>query len=184
MNIMNPKVEISSLSVNKLKNEQNSFIKYDIEASIDEVESTETEVVLKYKFVLLSNPTNTKISVDGFTTISGNETEISKYLKPDEKNIPNVVNTIYQEIFPLFYIVSKSMQIPCPAYRLSEISPSRKTEAEVAPKVVENEVSEIISDANATESITNPEIKTDEQIETETPHVKEQVIQESNVSSI
>ncbi len=193
---MNPKVEISSLSVNKLKNEQSSFVKYDIEASIDEVESTETEVVLKYKFVLLSNPTNTKISVEGLTTICGNETEISKYLSPDEKNIPSVVNTIYQEVFPLFYIVSKSMQIPCPAYRLSEISSSRKIEPEAA-QVVENKISETIADANATEkvsetiadanaaeSINNPEIKTDEQVETETPHVEEQIIQESNVSSI
>ncbi len=194
---MNPKVEISSLSVNKLKNEQSSFVKYDIEASIDEVESTETEVVLKYKFVLLSNPTNTKISVDGLTTIHGNETEISKYLSPDEKNIPSVVNTIYQEIFPLFYIVSKSMQIPCPAYRLSEISSSHKIETEATPEAVENKVSETIADANAAEkvsetiadvnaaeSINNPEIKTDEQVETETPHVEEQIIQESNVSSI
>ncbi|HEV2193478.1 MAG TPA: hypothetical protein VGR54_07680 [Nitrosopumilaceae archaeon] len=180
---MNPKVEINSLSINKLKNEQNSFVKYDIEASLDEVENMETKVVLKYKFVLLSNPTNIKISVDGFTTIFGNETEISKHLSPDEKNIPSVVNTIYQEVFPLFYIVSKSMQIPCPAYRLSEISSSRKNEAEAAP-VGENKVLETTDDANASESINNLEIKTDEQIESEAPNVEEQIIQKSNVSSV
>lgn len=119
---MNPKVELTSLSISKLRNDQNSFVKYDIEAALDEVENTETDVKLKYKFVLLSNPTNTKISVEGIATIFSNQSELPKYLDLDEKKIPHIVNIIYQEIFPLFYVVSKSMQIPCPAYKLSEVS--------------------------------------------------------------
>jgi hypothetical protein len=119
---MTPKVELTSLSISKLRNDQNSFVKYDIEAALDEVENTETDVKLKYKFVLLSNPTNTKISVEGIATIFSNQSELPKYLGLDEKKIPHIVNIIYQEIFPLFYVVSKSMQIPCPAYKLSEVS--------------------------------------------------------------
>ena len=50
---MNPKIEIGSFSVSKLKNEQDSFVKYNIEASIDEVKNTDTEIKLKYRFVLM-----------------------------------------------------------------------------------------------------------------------------------
>ncbi|MDE1829305.1 MAG: hypothetical protein KGI25_03175, partial [Thaumarchaeota archaeon] len=31
-------------------------------------------------------------------------------------------NTLYQEIFPFLYITSKTMQVPCPAYKLAEIA--------------------------------------------------------------
>ena len=118
---MNPKIDTYTFSVSKLKNEQD-FTKYNIEAALDEVEHRDTHVVLKFKFVLLSNPTNTKITTEGYSTIYGDQVEISKQLAPDEKNIPFILNVIYQELFPLFFIMSKSMQIPCPAYRLSQMS--------------------------------------------------------------
>jgi hypothetical protein len=122
---MSLKIEINSISFSKLKNEHN-FVKYNIEASLDEVENKDSEVVLKYKLFLLSNPTNAKITIDGLATLYGEQTEISKQLSPDEKNIPVILNLIYQEIFPLFFIISKSMQIPCPAYRLSQMSTDHK----------------------------------------------------------
>jgi|SRR5579864_2503455 len=176
---MNPQVEINSLSITKLNNDQKGFIKYNIEASFDELENTESQIKLKYKFVLLSNPTNTKISAEGVATIHGDQAEISKFLTPDEKNIPHVVNNIYQEIFPLFYVVTKSMQIPCPAYRLSQISASQQIEPEASavsntepipkPEIVEQSISETAEP---------------EQIETE-PQLKEQIIEEpANVSSV
>lgn len=124
---MNMKIEINSVSFSKLKNEQ-GFVKYNIEASLDEVKNTDSEVVLRYRLVLLSNPTNAKIMVEGVSTLHGDQNEISKQLSPDEKNIPVVLNLIYQEIFPLFFIMTKSMQIPCPAYRLSQMSHAPQTE--------------------------------------------------------
>jgi hypothetical protein len=124
---MNLKIEINSISFSKLKNES-GFVKYNIEASLEEVENRDSEVLLKYRLILLSNPTNAKITVEGMATLYGDQTEISKQLGPDEKNIPIVLNLIYQEIFPLFFIMSKSMQIPCPAYRLSQMSYVPQTE--------------------------------------------------------
>jgi hypothetical protein len=124
---MNMKIEINSVSFSKLKNEQ-GFVKYNIEASLDEVKNVDSEVVLKYRLVLLSNPTNAKITVEGVSTLYGDQSEISKQLSPDEKNIPVVLNLIYQEIFPLFFIMTKSMQIPCPAYRFSQMSHAPQTE--------------------------------------------------------
>ena len=170
---MNPKIELTSLAISKLRNDQNSFVKYDIEAALDELENTETDVKLKYKFVILSNPTNTKISVEGIATIFTNQSELPKYLGLDEKQIPYIVNIIYQEIFPLFYVVSKSMQIPCPAYRLSQMSAPPKPEANVASDLLE--VQEPLGDKDVIKS-PDPKIITDEQIKTE-QQPQEQVIE-------
>jgi len=131
---MSPKVDIASLTVSKLKSDV-PFEKYNIDVSIDEVENSETGIKLKYKFVLLSTPTNAKISIEGFTPIQGNEAEVTKYLAPDERNIPLVVNLIYQELFPLFYITTKSLDIPCPAYKISEISTSVSPQAKASTQV-------------------------------------------------
>lgn len=121
---MTQTVEINSLSINKLKNSHENFSKYNIEIALDETENSDDAVILKYQLTLLSNPTNIKIHVDGMVSIHGDETEITKQLEVDQKNIPVVVNAVYQEIFPLFYIISKNMHIPCPAHRLAHISQS------------------------------------------------------------
>ena len=174
---MNPKIEINSISITKLNNDQSNFIKYNIEASFDELENTETEVKIKYKFVLLSNPTNTKIITDGITTIYGDQTEVSKFLAPDEKNIPRVVNNIYQEIFPLFYVISKSMQIPCPAYKLSQISTSQKFEPEVETESVNDKVTQGI-EPEIVQPSNNSETTLPHEIEIEQPPIQEQIIEE------
>ena len=167
---MNPKIEITSLSFSKLKNEY-SFSKYNIEASIDEAENREYEVVLKYKLVFLSNPTNTKINVEGLVTLYGDQAEISSQLGPDEKNIPVILSSIYQEIFPLFFIVSKSMQIPCPAYRLSQMTVPSQTDKITSEQVRESNEINIAKPLDAENSL-------EEQIGMVSPPQKEQVIEQ------
>jgi len=133
---MNPKVEIHSLSISKSKSEQTAFNKYDIEAALEEVGSTDTETKVKYTFMLLSNPRHTRISVEGISSITGSQSEIAHYLSQDENNIPRIASTIYQELFPLFYVISKSMQIPCPAFKLSHISAPSQSEVSTQPTQV------------------------------------------------
>ncbi len=167
---MNPRIEINSLSFSKLKNDY-AFSKYNIEASLDEVENTDSEVALKYKLVLLSNPTNTKIAIEGIARLYGDQNEISKQLSPDEKNVPMILNLIYQEIFPLFFITSKSMQIPCPAYRLSQMSASAQTEKASSEPLQEPKASNI-------DTLSDTEKELDDQIELVEPAAKEQVIEQ------
>ncbi len=173
---MQQRVEINSFQVSKLKDMNDLFAKYDIEASIDEVESEDDHIKLKYKFVLLSNPTNVKISMDGFTTVYGNQQEMAKQLSNDERNIPRVVNALYQEIFPFLYITSKTMEIPCPAYKLSDISKARQTE-ETQPVQVEEKI-EIEPMESVTPSDELTEIQNQPSIEP-----AESLIQEQNISS-
>lgn len=173
---MNHRIEISSLSVNKLNDFHDNFIKYDIDVALDEVENNESNIKLKYKIALMSNPTNTKLTVEGFALLLGNELEIAKQLEPDQMNIPVIVNVIYQDIFPLIYVISKSLQIPCPSYKLSQISavtPQIKSEEQSTSHVVQQPI-----DIDSIE-----EMKTEE-IELSPEPASEPVIQEANVSSI
>ncbi|MGI0087194.1 MAG: hypothetical protein ACREBI_04470 [Nitrosotalea sp.] len=180
---MNPTIEITSLAVNKLKNSHDDFIKYNIDVSLDEIENSESGIKLKYKFVLLSNPTNTKLTIEGVASLFGNEADVSKQLEPDQKNIPVVVNGIYQEVFPLIYIVSKSLQIPCPAYKLSQISSVAPQEAKAEEALAQEPAAQGV-DNEPIEQAKTEEIKIEE---TESPPpepASEPVIQEANVSSI
>jgi len=176
---MNPKVEIHSLSISKSKSEQTAFNKYDIEAALEEVGSTDTEAKIKYTLILLSNPKHTRISVEGISVISGNQSEISHYLSQDENNIPRIASTIYQELFPLFYVISKSMQIPCPAFKLSQISPTSQSEASAqSPQVVDMQPQPVMNEAGVEPSVYSKEQTTDL---LETPQNQENVLEEPNV---
>ena len=167
---MNPKIEITSVSFSKLKNEC-PFSKYNIEASLDEAENKDSEVILKYKLVFLSNPTNTKINVEGIATLYGDQAEISDQLSPGEKNIPVILSSIYHEIFPLFFIMSKSMNIPCPAYRLSQMSSPSKLDKDTSEQILE------LNNTNMPKSSDN-EISLEGQIETASSPEIEQVIEQ------
>lgn len=182
---MNPTIEITSLAVNKLKNSHDDFIKYNIDVSLDEIENSESGIKLKYKFILLSNPTNTKLTVEGLASLFGNDMEISKQLEPDQKNIPMVVNNIYQEVFPLIYIVSKSLQIPCPAYRLSQISTVQAQETVSIEETVQTEDAkpQVVEQSSAVPPTVVEEIKT-EQNDLPPESLAEPVIQEANASAI
>ncbi|MDE1762835.1 MAG: hypothetical protein KGH88_01140 [Thaumarchaeota archaeon] len=174
---MHQKIEINSFLVTKLKDDC-SFTKYDIEASIDEVENEEGYVRLKYKFVLLSNPTNVKISMDGFATIYGNAQEMSDRLGNDEKNIPRVVNTLYQEIFPFIYITSKTMQIPCPAYKLADIAKAgqRNLTSPLEKDEERHAETELLDDVKLIDDVSDTEKQTDREIESSQSLIQEQKI--------
>ena len=182
---MNPKVEIHSLSIAKSKGEQTVFNKYDIEASLEEVGTTETETKVKYTFVLLSNPKSTRISVEGITSITGNSAEISTSLSQDENNIPRIANTIYQELFSLFYVISKSMQIPCPAFKLSHISAPSKSEVASPPaEATETLVTDSAVKKDIVNSPTDNSNTQKDNLVQETGQIQEPVVEEPNVHSV
>ena len=167
---MNPEIRVNTISISKLGNTNEYFNKYDLEVALEEVENTETETKAKYEFTLLSNPKNTRISVDGIAFIRGNSAEISQFLEQDKNHIPRILHIIYQELFPLLYTNSLAMQIPCPSYKLAQISsPAQTTDTipeENIPNtpncttddlLTKNEIS--ASDVNNIEEIQKPEIE-------------------------
>ena len=112
-------VEVSNLMFNKTSAEQKNFKKYNINVELEEESSSDEKTVLKYSLDLTSNPKNAVINISGSTTLTGEPSEIEKFLKQEDKKTPEVVSLIYQELFPLMYIISKNMKIPSPAHTLS-----------------------------------------------------------------
>ena len=49
-----------------------------------------------------------------------NPQKLKKFLKQEDEKTPEVVSLIYQELFPLMYIITKDMKIPSPAHTISQ----------------------------------------------------------------
>ncbi|MFZ8923045.1 MAG: hypothetical protein ACO2Y0_08850, partial [Nitrosopumilaceae archaeon] len=116
----NHEVEVSNLMFNKTSDEQINFKKYDINVDLEEESSSEGKTILKYSLDLTSNPKNSVINISGSTILSGEQEEIEDFLKQENEKTPEVVSLIYQELFPLMYIVTKNMKIPAPSHTISQ----------------------------------------------------------------
>ena len=142
-------VEVSNLMFNKTSDESIDFKKYDINVELEEESSSDQKIVLKYSIDLTSNPKNSVINISGNTILSGEQSEIEEFLKQEDQKTPQVVSLIYQELFPLMYIISKNMKIPAPAHTISQnqINESAtkenvKTESAEIPNESKNNVNE------------------------------------------
>ncbi|MDH3610491.1 MAG: hypothetical protein OEM79_01875 [Nitrosopumilus sp.] len=117
---MNHEIEVSNLMFNKTSEDQIDFKKYDINVELDEESRNDKKTILKYSLDLTSNPKNAVINISGNTILSGEQSEIEEFLKQEDEKTPEVVSLIYQELFPLMYIISKNMKIPSPAHTISQ----------------------------------------------------------------
>ncbi len=113
-------IEVSNLMFNKTSDEKINFKKYDINVELEEESSNDEKTVLKYSLDLTSNPKNSVINISGSTTLNGEQSEIEELLKQEDEKTPEVLSIIYQELFPLMYIISKNMKIPSPAHTISQ----------------------------------------------------------------
>jgi len=92
--------------------------KYDVEANIDEVENTEDVSVYKYGFTALSNPKNVRLSIEGTARIFGDAIERNEILEKDENDVPKILTVIYHELFPTFFLLSKTLNVSCPPHQI------------------------------------------------------------------
>jgi len=135
-----------SMSKNDPKN--TVFHKYDVEASIDEIENTESHSTFKYGFTILSNPKNVHLSIEGTTKTIGDSKERDDVLAKDENGVPKILSVIYQELFPTFFLLSKSLNVSCPPIQIGGMGAgsisSENNEIENIPQVQENASPEVV----------------------------------------
>jgi len=151
-----------------------TITKYDVEAVIDEIENTDKQSVFKYGFTILSEPKNVRLSIDGITRIHGDSIERDDILTKDENEIPKILTAIYQELFPTFFLLSKTLNVSCPPHNIGKMGDTRSQEIPKSGIVQDtnNEIVENISDSDS-ESETKPKNSTDE-VKFETPNTPEQ----------
>ena len=161
-------IEVSNLMFNKTSNEEIKFKKYDINVDLEEEFSNDEKTVLKYSLDLTSNPKNAVINISGNTILSGEQSEIEEFLKQEEEKTPEVVSLIYQELFPLMYIISKNMKIPSPAHTISQNNVKDEQLTEKSEINNEKPVETQSSDNTNELEETGQEVKESEKVEIKT----------------
>ena len=145
---LNIQVDLNSISMSKNDPKNTVFHKYDVEASIDEIENAETHSTFKYGFTILSNPKNVRLSIEGMTKITGNSKERDDILTKDENDVPKILSVIYQELFPTFFLLSKSLNVSCPPIQIGGMGAGNISETS----------DDIENMASVQENISTPEV--------------------------
>ena len=145
-----------------------TITKYDVEATINEIENTDEQSVFKYGFTILSDPKTVRLSIDGITRIHGDSIERDEILTKDENEIPKILTIIYQELFPTFFLLSKTLNVSCPPHNIGKMGEtlSQKVPKSEIEQDTNNEIVENIADSDS-ESETKPESSTNK-VESET----------------
>ncbi|MFZ8908080.1 MAG: hypothetical protein ACO2YR_04040 [Nitrosopumilaceae archaeon] len=168
---MNHEVEVSNLMFNKTSDEQINFKKYDINVDLEEESSNEGKTILKYSLDLTSNPKNSVINISGNTVLSGDQEEIEDFLKQENEKTPEVVSLIYQELFPLMYIITKNMKIPAPSHTISQSqimeseNPNEKVNDNIPSPKEEPMESAETTETNSPSDIEDSKVEKDDQKE-------------------
>ena len=136
------------------------FHKYDVEASIDEVENTETHSVFKYGFTILSNPKNVRLAIEGVAKISGDSKELDDILSKDENDVPKILSTIYQELFPTFFLLSKSLNVSCPPIQIGGMGAGN-----IEPETNMPETNDVIENTDEMTDDASPEMTNESELE-------------------
>jgi len=130
-------IELNSISMSKNDPKITKLDKYDVEANIDEVENTDEQSVFKYGFTALSNPKNVRLSIEGIARIFGDSMERNEILEKDENDVPKILSMIYQELFPTFFLLSKTLNVSCPPHQIGAMGETLQKDVEASDEKVE-----------------------------------------------
>lgn len=144
--IMNAHVELTSIAMSKNDPKITKLDKYDVEANIEEVDNSEDQSVFKYGFTALSNPKNVRLAIEGIARIQGDSDERNEILNKDENDVPKILTMIYHELFPTFFLLSKSLNVSCPPHTIGAMGLAEETQAEELLEPSEEETSELSDD--------------------------------------
>jgi len=127
---MKAQIELSSIAMSKNDPKITKLDKYDVEANIEEVDNSEDQSVFKYGFTALSNPKNVRLAIEGIARIHGDSDERNEILNKDENDVPKILTMIYHELFPTFFLLSKSLNVSCPPHTIGSVDLAEETQTE------------------------------------------------------
>ena len=98
------------------------------------------------------------MSLEGKIDVNGNSSELESIYQKDEQNIPNILRMSYQELYPVLFMLTKSMKIPCPPYEISKTMDF--SEPTVEPEPTQESVTEPTVEPEPTqEPVTEPTVE-------------------------
>lgn len=157
---LNIQVDLNSISMSKNDPKNTVFHKYDVEASIDEIENAEAYSAFKYGFTILSNPKNVRLSIEGMTKVTGDSKERDDILSKDENSVPKILSVIYQELFPTFFLLSKSLNVSCPPIQIGGMGAGNISEtSEDIDATLQENISDVAGEElTGEQELENPDI--------------------------
>jgi len=164
-------VDLNSISMSKNEPTVTIITKYDVEAAIDEIENGEVESVFKYDFTVLSDPKNVRLSINGIARIHGDSTVRDELLSKEENEVPKILTMIYQELFPTFFLLSKTLNVSCPPHTIGKMGETPSQEIPEINQSTENETVESLPESKIDEDTENETVETvsEDQIKPESP---------------
>jgi len=176
--IMNTHVELTSIAMSKNDPKMTKLDKYDVEANIEEIDNSENQSVFKYGFTALSNPKNVRLAIEGIAKIQGDSDQRNEILDKDENDIPKILTMIYHELFPTFFLLSKSLNVSCPPHTISGVGLSEETQtddlsgdSELSNDLLEPQTETVAKVEPQTETVTKVEPQTETVAKEETSDV-------------
>ncbi len=143
---MNAQIELNSIAMSKNDPKITKLDKYDVEANIEEVDNSDDQSVFKYGFTALSNPKNVRLAIEGVARIFGDSVERNEILEKDENDVPKILTMIYHELFPTFFLLSKTLNVSCPPHTIGIMGSGHIGETEVLKESNEEIETGIVSE--------------------------------------
>jgi hypothetical protein len=87
--------------------------------------------------------------------------ERDEILENGDDGIPNILTVIYQELFPTFFLLSKTLNVSCPPHQIGQMGAGVDNEMpeEVIESVAEKEPEEEpVETKSEMDSVENPDI--------------------------
>ena len=84
--------------------------------------------------------------------------ERDEILENDDEGIPKILTVIYQELFPTFFLLSKTLNVSCPPHQIGAMGAG--VDNELPEEIVEeNEPAEVPVEADIeTDSVETPDV--------------------------
>jgi hypothetical protein len=88
---------------------------FDINAKLDEQKKGANETILGFNIVISTKPGIVKYTLTGSASLDGPAADVKKKLEPNPKTkIPQILFTIYQDVFNSIYILASVLNAPYP----------------------------------------------------------------------
>ncbi len=126
----------------KLDEHANCFkpVKFNINANLEEVERGVSKVSLKFIFTIVTDPRVVKYQVEGRTELEGQLEHIKKALTPHPSTkVPMILYDIYQQVYASIFVLSKTIDTPCPSPELLSTSPPVPSTMQEIQKEIQQE---------------------------------------------
>jgi len=106
------------------KADVNAKSEYKLNVSMSEKQRAPEELTLGFTLELTCQPQIAKMTVSGTVVLTGPDEEVESDIAPgEEKTPPKVVETIYERVYGLVYVLAGSLKVPYPKPNLLKKRP-------------------------------------------------------------